>query len=194
VWPTAVAVSRWLLEQAPGSLPRCATDLGCGVGLVSLTLAHLGVLALGTDRQPLALDFCAENMARNALTGFTGAVRDFSEAPGPATQLLLASDIVYDAASPALLFTLVQTAGLLAPGGRLLLGTPHARTELADVLVGSLRGVGYAHALLPHTIAWEGRDEPIDLHLLTRPLGAGPTARRRPGRPSPSTSTRRPSS
>ncbi len=170
VWPTAVALSRWLLAQAPASLPSHATELGCGMGLVSLTLGHLGLVASGTDREPLALAFATENATRNGVPGFTASLLDWSEPTGATTQLLLASDVAYEPETPERLFALIDGAGLLGGGGRLVLGTPQARCDLADELVGRLVAQGYAHQASAAAVEWEGRVEPIAVHVLTRPM------------------------
>jgi predicted TPR repeat methyltransferase len=162
-------MSRWLLDQPLGSLGAVATELGCGMGLVSLTLAHLGLRIEGTDRQPLALAFARRNAVVNELAGFSASVLDWRGTRGTPSALIVASDVVYDEGAPELLFALLQTAGLLSPGGRLLLGGPRARTELLDVLVALLCASGYAHAQEASQVEWEGRSETIDLHLLTRP-------------------------
>ena len=70
MWPSAVAMSRWLFDQPRLSLPTSALELGCGMGLVSLTAAHLGLLIEGTDREEIAVDFSARSATRNALSGF----------------------------------------------------------------------------------------------------------------------------
>lgn len=169
VWPTSVAMSRWLLEQPVGSLPLSATELGCGMGLVSMTLAHLGLITEGTDREPIALAFALKNALRNGLPGFSASQLDWSDGKGVPTSLLVASDVIYEAGAPALLFALVETGGLLSPGGRLLLGGPQARTELLDTFINQLQLGGYSHHEEARVVAWEGRDEPIDLHVLIRP-------------------------
>lgn len=169
VWPTSVAVSRWLLDQHQGSLPTSATELGCGMGLVSMTLAWLGLATEGTDREPLALAFALENAVRNGLRGFSTSRLDWNDDTGVPTSLLVASDIVYEAGAPDLLFALVETDGLLSPGGRLLLGVPRARTELLDTFVNRLQLGGYAHTEEARVVDWESNDEDIDVHVLTRP-------------------------
>lgn len=171
VWPTSVAISRWLLEQTAGSLPSSATELGCGMGLVSMTLAHLGLITQGTDREPIALAFALKNALRNNLVGFSASRLEWSEGAGVPTSLLVASDIIYEAGAPELLFNLVETGGLLSPGGRLLLGVPHARTELLDTFVNQLRLGGYTHSEQSRVVDWEGREEAIDVHVLMRPQG-----------------------
>ena len=170
VWPTSVAISRWLLEQPIGSLPLSATELGCGMGLVSMTLAHLGVITEGTDREPIALAFALKNALLNGLVGFSSSKLEWSDDVGIPTSLLVASDIVYDAGAPELLFALIETGGLLSPGGRLLLGVPQARTELLDTFVNRLQLGGYSHSEEARVVDWEGRDEKIDVHVLMRPV------------------------
>ena len=169
IWPSSVALSRWLLDQVAGSLPPRARELGCGMGLVSMTLAHLGIQIEGTDREPIALAFALDNAARNALEGFTVARVEWSEPEGAATPLMVAADIMYEAESPARVCALLQTAGLLLPSGRVLIGGPHARRALLAELVSRLMDHGYSHQEEMRLVDWEGRTEEIDIHLLARP-------------------------
>jgi predicted nicotinamide N-methyase len=169
IWPTSVALSRWLLDQVAGSLPASARELGCGLGLVSMTLAHLGVATEGTDREPKALAFAARNAARNDLVGFTAAHLDWSEPEGAATRLMVAADIMYEPEAPARVFALLQTAGLLLPLGRLLIGGPRSRPAPLAELIAMLLDQGYSHQQEMRPVDWEGRTEEIDIHLLARP-------------------------
>ena len=145
IWPTAVALSCWLLAQPEGSLPRSAKELGCGVGLVSMTLAHLGIVTEGTDRNRTALALAVANSRRNSLCGFTAGHLEWSEPHGDSSSFLVGSDITYDASAPDALYKLVQEEGRLLPGGRLLLGGPHRRRELLDDLTRMLEDQGYTH-------------------------------------------------
>lgn len=164
-------MSRWLLDQPRLSLPTAALELGCGMGLVSLTAAHLGLLIEGTDRQEIAVDFSARNATRNELSGFRSSQLEWSTR-GPAhlaSQLLLASDVLYEPEAAQPLFELIQTGGLLAPGGMLVLAVPRERRELVDLFVARLRALGYRHRLDPRGVEWEGEDRFIDIHMLSRP-------------------------
>lgn len=169
VWPSSLALSRWLLDQLPADLPHCAMELGCGVGLVSMTLAHLGVQTQATDRVPRALSFALANAADNDVAGLTASHLDWSEPVGAPVEFLAASDLLYEEGAPAMLFALVQTFGLLAPHGALLVGGPCARATPLNELVGLLRDVGYSHAHEIRSVEWESRTEDIDVHLLRRP-------------------------
>lgn len=169
VWPTALAMSRWLLDQPSGSLPGEALELGCGMGLVSVTAAHLGLTTRGTDREPLAVELARENAERNGVTGLTTSLLEWSEVISTSTPLLLASDVVYEAASPDQLFALAHTAGLLAPRGVLVMAGPTARAQLANTLVGRFRAEGYRHSLEVLQVEWEGHHDVVELHTLQRP-------------------------
>jgi predicted nicotinamide N-methyase len=169
VWPSSVALARWLRSLPQAGLPSSARELGCGLGLVSLTLAHLGVSVQATDRQPTALAFAAHNAHRNGQAALLTALLDWASPSGAASPMLLGSDILYDADAPAQLLALVHHAGLLAAGGMLVLGGPAARPFLLDQLVGGLVGLGYRHGVLPLVVPWEDVDERIDVHTLVRP-------------------------
>jgi predicted nicotinamide N-methyase len=169
VWPTALAMSRWLLDQPSASLPREAFELGCGMGLVSVTAAHLGLVTHGTDREPLAIALALENAERNGVSGLTTSLLEWSDAITTSTPLLLASDLVYEASSPDVLYALAHTAGLLAPGGVLVMAGPTARAELANTLVRRFRDAGYAHGSQTVHVEWEGHEDQVELHTLRRP-------------------------
>lgn len=168
VWPTALAMSRWLLEQPAATLPLEAFELGCGMGLVSVTAAHLGLVTRGTDREPLAIALTLENGERNGVTGLTTSLLEWSDAITTSTTLLLASDLVYEPSSPDALFALAHTAGLLAPSGLLVMAGPTSRAELTNALVGRFIAAGYGHACQTRRVEWEGFVETVELHTLRR--------------------------
>jgi predicted nicotinamide N-methyase len=167
VWPTAVAMSRWLLEQPAWAWPARARELGCGVGLVGMTLAHCGVQVEGTDREPTALAFAARNALRNGLTGYTVRELEWSEPRGDPTPLLLASDVLYEPGAAATLYALIRSG--LMPFGRLIVAGPVARPAPLDELVARLVKVGFRHDSLEREIDWQGRREAVSIHVLGRP-------------------------
>jgi predicted nicotinamide N-methyase len=169
IWPSSIALSRWLLGQALESLPDRAKELGCGMGLVSMTLAHLKVRVEATDREPVALAFALRNAKLNALDGFAATYLDWGEPEGEATQMLVAADILYEQEASARVFALLHHAGLLLPLGRLLIGGPRVRSAPLTDLICMLVDHGYSHLKEMQPIDWEGRTEEIDVHLLTRP-------------------------
>jgi SAM-dependent methyltransferase len=107
----AGAVDERVLERAVGPV----LDVGCGPGRHVSSLARRGVLALGVDVSPVAV-----RLAR--ARGATAIERSiFDRLPGAGTwgSALLLDGNVGIGGRPAAL--LRRVAGLLAPGGRLLL-------------------------------------------------------------------------
>lgn len=169
IWPTSLALSRWVLEQAPASLPASSCEIGCGTALVSLTLAHRGVIAVGTDREPRALLLATHNARRNELNGFSTSIFDWTETGGVAGMLLVASDVLYEPLSGERVLAMLGEGGLVTPGGRLLLGAPVRRSERMDTVVTALREMGWQDVEEVRGVAWDGQLDDVAVHVLTRP-------------------------
>ena len=64
LWPSALALSRRLLERPELVAGRAVVEIGSGLGLASLAAAHAGAASvLATDREPRALAFAAQSAA-----------------------------------------------------------------------------------------------------------------------------------
>lgn len=168
VWPTSIALSRWLLAKPQAWLPTTAVEIGCGLGLVSVTLAHLGVAIEGTDRESDALLLTEENGARNSVRGLTTGHLDWSEPDGVGTSFLVAADVLYEPQAPALLLGLIHAGALLNPLGALVIAGPRRRHELLDEFLATLRRESYTHDHEDVTVEWDGRTDVIAIHSLRR--------------------------
>jgi predicted nicotinamide N-methyase len=130
LWPSGLALAGAVASQPLAG--RRVLELGCGLGLVSVTAALAGARVLAVDRSPEATAFTAANAARNgvALETVVGAFdqpgRWLQEAPW---DLVLAADVLYEQRNvPVLLWLLprlVATTGevWLADPGRSMLPT-----------------------------------------------------------------------
>jgi predicted nicotinamide N-methyase len=100
LWPAALDLARLVLElpAAPGP----TLELGAGLGLVSLVLAHSGQAVVASDYEPDALALLDHNAARAGLSVDTRRV-DWREveAEHPVLrrcfQRIVGSDLVYEA-------------------------------------------------------------------------------------------------
>lgn len=108
LWRSGVALAR-AVAGAPLA-GRRVVELGCGLGVPSLTAARTGAAVLATDRCGEALELLARNARANELTVATAQV-DW-RAPGELVarapfDLVLAADVLYERASAGELLSLL---------------------------------------------------------------------------------------
>ncbi|MEX2570699.1 MAG: methyltransferase domain-containing protein [Gemmatimonadota bacterium] len=160
LWPSARALARLLLER--GDLPPRALELGAGLALPCMALAHRGVAALATDYYQDALRFADGNAARNRLLLQTRHFdwRDAPEALG-SFPLVVAADVLYEARNAANLAALVPA--VVAPGGELVLADP-GRLHLGGFLE-RMEACGWSVTRLPVRIESSPAGEGLQVHV-----------------------------
>ena len=122
LWPSGVALAR-AAERVVAHGDR-VVELGCGLGVASIAAALAGAQVLATDWAADALEFAAENAARNGAVVETALVRwdepDALLERGP-WDWVLAADVLYEHRNVAPLLELLPRLGdraLLADPGR----------------------------------------------------------------------------
>jgi predicted nicotinamide N-methyase len=99
LWPSAIALSEFLAARRPAPAPGArALELGCGMGLVSATLALGGWDVLATDYYDDALEFTRYNALRNAGVEVETRNVDWRHFPSDLGRfdLVVASDVLYE--------------------------------------------------------------------------------------------------
>ncbi|MDA0334213.1 MAG: hypothetical protein O2782_03510 [bacterium] len=164
IWPAALALSRWFVTTSPP--PEKALELGCGLGLVGVTLARLGWMVEATDFVEDALVFTAHNAERNGVGGrHIVSYLDWSHPVGTPGQVLVGSDVAYEKSLHPYLMRTVRA--LLVPGGRLILsdpGRPAARPFLE-----AMSRAGYDHRTDEVAVTWNSLEHRVDIHTFIRP-------------------------
>jgi predicted nicotinamide N-methyase len=113
LWPSGSALAEAVASAELTGLR--VLELGCGLGLVSVTAAAGGAEVLAADRSPEALAFTAANAARNGVELRT-ALCAFDEPDellaGAPWDLVLAADVLYERRNvPVLLWLLPRLVG-----------------------------------------------------------------------------------
>ncbi len=137
LWPSGVALARAVASRALGG--RTVLELGCGLGVPSITAARAGARVFATDWAPEALRLVAANAHRNGVV-----VRPLHvdwrapEAIGDRRfDLVLAADVLYEERNAAPLARLL--GDIVARDGAALVADPgrrHAARFLAIVAEG----------------------------------------------------------
>jgi predicted nicotinamide N-methyase len=112
LWPSSLALARAIAGR---SLRGARTlELGCGLGLPSIAAAIAGGRVLATDWSPDAVAMTAENAARNGVEIDTLVCSWTEPEPllaGAPWDLVLASDVLYEARNADVLLELLPRLG-----------------------------------------------------------------------------------
>jgi predicted nicotinamide N-methyase len=143
LWPAAVPLALWLIEQPERTRGERVLELGCGLGLTGLALARVsGARVALTDGSPAALDLVRAALPLNGPFEHEPVVAtlDWREpdtavaALGGKFPTVVGADVLYEPASFSALASAARAS--LAPGGTLYLAEPQrpvargARTHL----------------------------------------------------------------
>lgn len=139
VWPAGV-----VLAEALGAMDlrgKRILEIGCGLGLSSLVMQHLGGDVTASDHHPLAEEFLQRNAALNGM-----AAPVYVDLPWDAHRpdlgdfdLIVGADVLYERGHAALVQGVVERHGRDA--GQVLIADPGRGNSGA--LATGLRGLGY---------------------------------------------------
>lgn len=142
-------------------------ELGCGLGLPTITALDRGAEVVATDHYASALDFAAHNARANTGRGPRTALLDWRH-PGldglGRFDVVLGADVLYEALSGLALAELVPR--LLAPGGEVVFADPNRNT--APVFLDEMWEHGFRVSSEGTTVEQGGREIGVLLHTLLR--------------------------
>jgi predicted nicotinamide N-methyase len=162
LWPSGIALAHAVAERPPAGLR--VLELGCGLGLVSVTAALSGASVLAVDRSPEAVAFTAANAARNgaelrtAVCAFDQPGELLAEAPW---DLVLAADVLYDRGNLPVLAGLLPR--LVGGGGEVWLADPERR--LTGAFLAEIDAAGWRRDRVRSHLPT------VAIHRLRRPTG-----------------------
>jgi ETFB lysine methyltransferase len=124
-WPSARVLADFI-ATLPGARRRLL-ELGCGIGLVSLAAAAAGFDVLASDYYSDALQFTSANAQRHGMTNVDTRLVDWRVLPNDlgAFDVIVASDVIYEAPQPALVAAVLDRT--LLPAGVGLVSDPGRR-------------------------------------------------------------------
>jgi predicted nicotinamide N-methyase len=141
LWPSAVALSRYMTESGIIQPDTTVVEIGCGLGLPGIVAGMLGAKeVVFTDYLEEPLEYAKRNWALNC-SGEARFLRLDWRDPDPelAADVLLASDIAYEARFFPHLPNAFKT--LCKPEGRILFSEPGR--EVAEVFLDTLPDLGF---------------------------------------------------
>ena len=166
IWPASVALSNWMVSRQIDPPRESVKELGCGLGVVGVSLASQGLEVEATDFVEDALIFASHNAGRNGVSRHHRvSYLDWSHPVGSMSDCLVGSDVTYEKQSHQYLYRVVRR--LLSPGGRLYLSDP--QRPVARLFFVSLEKAGYSHTSETHPVQWGTMEHKVDIHVFVKP-------------------------
>ena len=152
LWPSAVGLSRHVARHLALD-GQHVLELGCGLGLVGVVAALQGARVLCTDYEADALAFARHNARHNHCKQMRFRQVDW-RAPALRRRydVILASDVIYEARNFGPLVTLLQR--FLSRGGYALFADPGRANAVPFFTLLRQRGFTYQKAL--ESVEWDG--------------------------------------
>lgn len=98
LWPSAIGLSTYILDNAYRFAGKRVLELGCGVGMAGVAAALSGGIVTQTDYLDGALELSSRNANINGVTTttFLGDWRDFPAALVDSSDIVIGTDILYE--------------------------------------------------------------------------------------------------
>lgn len=125
VWPSARALSEFLVEQRSFVAGKTVLEIGCGLAVPSLVSSKLGAHVTATDFHPEVPRFLERNVALNRVQPPLYLHLDWQSAARPSAERydwVVGSDILYERQQPELVAQAIEHH--LAPGGKAVIADP----------------------------------------------------------------------
>jgi predicted nicotinamide N-methyase len=108
VWPAGLFLAE-TMDTFPQKGKRIL-EIGCGIGLASLVLHRRGADITSTDLHPLTEDFMQRNLVLNGMAPLPFHIGSWEETDLALERfdLIIGSDLLYEAEHPALLATFIE--------------------------------------------------------------------------------------
>ena len=165
LWPSSLALARWLHARPELVRGKCCLDIGCGIGFTALVGQWLGGRVIGMDYEPDALAFARRNADRNNVEQPLWTVMDWRRpalAEG-SVDLAWGGDIMYERRFAEPLADFLRH--ILKPGGAALIAEPTRTVYDAFFAAIASRGLGMRCVHREETAALVPQERPVPVRI-----------------------------
>ncbi len=164
LWHSAIALAEFISRKTDVK-DRTILELGCGAGLVGIVAGAQGGRVVLSDAEPDALRLAELNWIMNLGEIPEILPLDWRQPPPNAKfQVLLASDVAYEAPLFAPLISLFQA--VLLPDGEIYLSEPNR--PIAQSFFHKLEAAGFRIKRFSRKVAYSNMEMRIGIHRITR--------------------------
>ncbi|MBK7852713.1 MAG: methyltransferase domain-containing protein [Bacteroidetes bacterium] len=164
MWPSAIALSNYLISSSIIQPGQHVLEIGCGLGLPGIVAGKLGAKVTLTDYMPEPLVFAEHNWKLNNPQPASFQILDWRNPdPSFASDLVLAADVAYETKAFS---DLINAFGVLVkPGGTLLLAEPNR--AFAQSFFSQLKKQGFKVNSTFMNVLRHQLKTKVNLHLIT---------------------------
>ena len=180
IWASGIGLADFALEHRAELEGQTVLELGCGMGVTASAVLEAGAELVAVDLSDLALGLCRYNTLTNTGRAPRSLKLNWREEdaqallesiPDEGFPFILAADVLYESPDIQPLIDIIER--LLAPDGILWLAEPDRR--VAQRFLDTLALAGWQGRSIQERGPWhDGRDNPVNIHLLRRPSGLDP--------------------
>jgi predicted nicotinamide N-methyase len=163
IWPSALALSDYILRHPELMQGKRCIELGCGLGLAGIAATLTGASVLFTDYEEDALDFTRRNFNRNCGAQAETRLLDWrSPELNESFDLVLAADVLYE---KRFLKPLLNTLRQVTRRNGLILLTEPNRAVAGDFFT-LLQEAGMEYEAIPYPVTQDQSRNQVTLYRI----------------------------
>jgi len=165
IWPSALGLSEYLVENEIVIKNKKILELGCGLGLAGITATFCGGEVLFTDYEPLALEFTQINFQRNFKRRATVQYMDWRKPlKDKSFDIILAADVLYEKRWLEPILNVIKEC--LKDSGIIFLAEPN-RTIAKDFFK-TIANMNWNHNSLLKKVSVGNKFKSVSIHRINR--------------------------
>jgi len=165
LWPSAIASSRFLVENNIIAEKMAVLEIGCGLGLPGVVAGRLGAEVTFTDYLSEPLEFAKKNWDMNNDRHASFQIIDWRNIPpGINADIILASDVAYENRSFGFLINFIKR--MTSEGKIVLLSEPGRM--LAASFIKELHNTGLIKKDIPYIIPRNNIENKVTVYELRK--------------------------
>jgi predicted nicotinamide N-methyase len=165
LWPSAIALSKFIVENKGVNETSKVLEMGCGLGLPGVVAGMLGADVTFTDYIAEPLDFAKKNWELNNSRSASFEIIDWRNIPATIdADIILASDVAYEKRSFEYLLGFIRK--MCDEGKTLLLSEPGRK--FAEPFIREMDNASLVRSAVPYIIPLNNIDTKVTVYELRK--------------------------
>ncbi len=164
LWPSAIAMSEFIVENKIVSNKTFVHETGCGLALPGIVCGKLGANVLLTDYLPEALEVAAKNWLLNFTIPAQTQLMDWRKPFATKCDVLLAADVAYEKRMFGVLVKMFSA--IIKPGGKIIFSEPNR--QITEPFYNMLLINGFKISTTTRLLVTDDFEHKINVSVITK--------------------------